>query len=86
MHRINRLGWIDSKQLASNGVLKPCSAPQCGGFTLEAELGIPKNRVAEPEFLGWEVKQHAVTSFARAAPVPHITAVEAAERILEGVA
>ena len=66
LHRINRLGWIDSKQLASNGVLKPCSAPQCGGFTLEAELGIPKNSVAEPDFLGWEVKQHAVTSFARA--------------------
>lgn len=64
--RINRLGWIDSKQLDSHGALKPCLAPQCGGFTLEAELGIPKNSVAEPDFLGWEVKQHSVTNFARA--------------------
>jgi hypothetical protein len=66
LHRINRLGWIDSKQLGSDGALKPCLAPQCGGFTLEAELGIPKNSVAEPDFLGWEVKQHSVTNFARA--------------------
>ena len=66
LHRINRLGWIDSKQLDSDGALKPCLAPQCGGFTLEAELGIPKNSVAEPDFLGWEVKQHSVTNFSRA--------------------
>lgn len=66
LHRINQLGWIDSVQLDSNGNRKPCLAPQCGGFTLEAELGIPKNSVAEPDFLGWEVKQHSVTDFARA--------------------
>ncbi|MGB7749038.1 MAG: MvaI/BcnI family restriction endonuclease [Verrucomicrobiia bacterium] len=66
LHRVNQLGWIDSKQLDSDGALKPCLAPQCGGFTLEAELGIPKNSSAEPDFLGWEVKQHSVTSFARA--------------------
>lgn len=66
LHRINRLGWIDSKQLDSDGTLKPCMAPQCGGFTLEAELRIAKNSVAEPDFLGWEVKQHSVTNFVRA--------------------
>ncbi len=60
LRRINRLGWIDSKQLDSAGQLRPCNAPQCGGFTLEAELGIPKNSDAEPDFLGWEVKQHSV--------------------------
>jgi hypothetical protein len=65
LHRINRLGWIDSKQLDSDGSFRPCLAPQCGGFTLEAELGIPKNSIAEPDFLGWEVKQHLVTSFER---------------------
>ena len=65
LRRINRLGWIDSKQLDSDGVLKPCLAPQCGGFTLEAELDIPKNSAAEPDFLGWEVKQHSVKSFKR---------------------
>lgn len=61
--RINRLGWIDSKQLGADGRLGPCNAPQCGGFTLEAELGIPKNSEAEPDFLGWEVKQYAVSNF-----------------------
>lgn len=61
--RIHRLGWIDSKQLDSHGQLKPCKAPQCGGFTLEAELGIPKNSASEPDYLGWEVKQHSVSNF-----------------------
>jgi hypothetical protein len=61
--RIHRLGWIDSKQLDTEGRLRPCHAPQCGGFTLEAELGIPKNSKGEPDFLGWEVKQYAVKKF-----------------------
>jgi len=65
LRRINQLGWIDSKQLHSDGHLRTCQAPQCGGFTLEAELGIPKNSTAEPDYLGWEVKQHAVTNFQR---------------------
>lgn len=65
LRRIHQLRWIDSKQLGSNGVVKPCTAPQCGGFTLEAELGIPKNSDTGPDFLGWEVKQHAVPDFAR---------------------
>jgi hypothetical protein len=63
--RIHRLGWIDSKQLGSDGRLKACNAPQCGGFTLEAELGIPKNSAAEPDYLGWEVKQYSVDDFDR---------------------
>jgi hypothetical protein len=63
--RINRLGWIASKQLGADGRISPCNAPQCGGFTLEAELGIPKNSSAEPDFLGWEVKQHSVSNFER---------------------
>lgn len=65
LHRINRLGWIDSKQRSSDGTVRPCNASQCGGFTLEAELGISKNSYSEPDFLGWEVKQHSVSSFAR---------------------
>jgi hypothetical protein len=65
MGRIHRLGWIDSKQLDSNRELKPCNAPQCGGYTLEAELGISKNSSAEPDFLGWEIKQYKVSDFDR---------------------
>ena len=71
--RVHRLGWIDSKQLDSSGQLKSCNAPQCGGFTLEAELGIPKNSAAEPDFLGWEVKQYAVDDFDRIESAKPIT-------------
>jgi MvaI/BcnI restriction endonuclease family len=63
VEQIHQLGWIDSKQLDSSGELKPCNAPQCGGFTLEAEFGIPKNSEAEPDFFGWELKQYAVEDF-----------------------
>ena len=65
LHRIHELGWIKSKQLDSAGIIKPCNAPQCGGFTLEAELRIPKNSDAEPDYMGWEVKQHKVSNFLR---------------------
>ena len=65
LNRIHALGWIDSKQLDSHGILKPCNAPQCGGFTLEAEFKIPKNSKAEPDYHGWEIKQHAVSNFDR---------------------
>jgi MvaI/BcnI restriction endonuclease family len=65
LRRINQKDWIDSKQLDRDGIVKPCSAQNCGGFTLEAELGIPKNSEAEPDFLGWEVKQYAVDDFDR---------------------
>lgn len=65
LRAIHEKRWIDSKQLNSHGHLEPCTAPQCGGFTLEAELGIPKNSKSEPDFLGYEVKQHGVTNFDR---------------------
>ncbi len=73
LRNICEKGWIDSKQLDKDGVLKPCAAPQCGGFTLEAELGVPKNSDAEPDFLGWEIKQHAVSSFDKPASGASIT-------------
>lgn len=73
LSRVHSLGWIDSKQLDSDGQLKPCTAPQCGGFTLEAELGIPKNSSGEPDFLGWEVKQFAVEDFERIESAKPIT-------------
>jgi MvaI/BcnI restriction endonuclease family len=62
LRRIHRKGWIESKQLDNKGLLLPCNAPQCGGLTLEAELGIPKNSRSEPDFHGWEIKQHNVLS------------------------
>jgi hypothetical protein len=65
LRRVHNKGWINSKQLSENGKILPCNAPQCGGFTLEAELGIPKNSRSEPDMYGWEIKQHSVTNFER---------------------
>jgi hypothetical protein len=59
--RIAGLGWINSKRLSSKGELLPCEASNCGGYTLEAELGIRPNGFSDPDFHGWEIKQHAVT-------------------------
>lgn len=62
--RIHQLGWIKSKRLDRLGNLMACEAPNCGGYTLEAELGITPNGYSEPDFLGWEVKQFGVANFA----------------------
>jgi len=65
LSRINRLGWIKSKRLDSIGNFVTCEAPNCGGYTLEAELGIKPNGFSEPDYLGWEVKQFGVANFAK---------------------
>jgi hypothetical protein len=63
LSRIHQLGWIDSKRLDSNGNVLPCRSSNCGGYTLEAELGVTPNGYAEPDFMGWEIKQFGVTKF-----------------------
>lgn len=60
---IHRRGWIDSVRLGGNGVARPYSAANGGGYTLEAQLGISPNGHSDPDYLGWEIKQHGVTSF-----------------------
>jgi hypothetical protein len=60
---IHQLGWIRSKSLGKNGIIVPCESSQCGGYTLEAELGIIRNSLAEPDYLGWEVKNFGVKNF-----------------------
>lgn len=67
LREIHLLGWVKSRRLDSQGSELPCERPNCGGYTLEALLGIRPNGYAEPDFLGWEVKQYGVTSFASAA-------------------
>jgi hypothetical protein len=67
MLRIHNLNWIDSKRLSSKGEILPCRAPNCGGYTLEAELGVIPNGYSEPDYLGWEIKQFGVSNFERIA-------------------
>ena len=63
LRRIHNLEWINSKRLDGHGNLLPCVSSNCGGYTLEAELGIRPNGFSEPDYLGWEVKQFAVRNF-----------------------
>lgn len=63
--RIHREGWIAAKRLRMDGSVVPCRGANCGGHTLEAELGVPANSRAAPDYLGYEVKQHQVTDFSR---------------------
>ncbi len=65
LKQIHLRGWIDSRRLNAAGNLIPCTAPQCGGYTLEAELGITPNGYSEPDYLGWEIKQFHVKNFIR---------------------
>lgn len=60
---VYRKGWIDAKRLVAGGKIVPCNGTNCGGFTLEAELGVEENGAAEPDFLGWEIKQHATPNY-----------------------
>ena len=63
LNRIYNLGWVISKRLDSDGNILPCRSPNCGGYTLEAELGVTPNGYSEPDFMGWEVKQFGVKRF-----------------------
>ncbi len=68
---IHRMQWLPAKRLSA-GVLVDCKGPNCGGYTLEAALGVSANGLSEPDFLGWEVKQHGVSRF-DAPPTGRIT-------------
>ena len=61
--RIHKLEWIPSQKLSRMGAKLPYAARNGGGYTLEAELGICPNGDAEPDFMGWEVKQFGVRNF-----------------------
>ncbi len=63
LRRIYRMHWIASQKLAADGTKALYAARNGGGYTLEAELGITPNGYAEPDFLGWEVKQFGVRDF-----------------------
>lgn len=64
LRRIHSLGWLDPVYLEKDGGFRPCRGTNCGGVTLESHLGIMANGYSEPDFHGWEVKQHNVGSWA----------------------
>jgi hypothetical protein len=60
---IYKKGWIAGQRLKGTGELIEYYAPNAGGYTLEAELGILPQGFAVPDYMGWEVKQHTVSNF-----------------------
>ena len=64
LRRIADRDWIPSKRLDGEGNILPCNSRNCGGYTLEAELGIRPNGRSEPDYDGWEVKQFEVGNLA----------------------
>lgn len=73
LRRIWQLQWIASQKLATDGTKTSYSARNGGGYTLEAELGITPNSYAEPDFMGWEVKQYGVRDFVSFRPMSPVT-------------
>lgn len=73
LSRIYRLQWIASQKLAADGTKAHYAARNGGGYTLEAELGITPNGYAEPDFMGWEVKQYGVSDFVTFKPKSPVT-------------
>jgi hypothetical protein len=73
LRRIYELQWIMSQKLAADGAKTPYAARNGGGYTLEAELGITPNGYAEPDFMGWEVKQYGVGDFLTYRPKSPVT-------------
>lgn len=65
--------WIPSQKLAFDGTKASYAARNGGGYTLEAELGIAPNSYAEPDFMGWEVKQYGVRDFVSFRPKSPVT-------------
>lgn len=63
LRRIHLAGPILSKKLGRDGIAKAYTAKNGGGYTLEAELGVVPNGIAEPDFHGWEIKQFGVKKF-----------------------
>jgi len=70
LREIHELGWVSSHRLTADMELIDYKAANGGGYTLEALLGISPNGFAEPDYLGWEVKQFGVNRFPRSGAKP----------------
>jgi hypothetical protein len=73
LREIHLEGWIASQKLGASGTPQPYAARNGGGYTLEARLGISANGFAEPDYLGWEIKQFGVKDLARPVAKSQIT-------------
>jgi hypothetical protein len=71
LREIHRTGPHSSKRLYANGEIKPYTARNGGGYTLEALLGIAPNSRAEPDYMGWEIKAYTKSRVTLMTPEPN---------------
>lgn len=67
---IHMMQWVAGQKFHSGIGPVPYKAANGGGYTLESLLEISPNGVADPDYLGWEVKQFAVSKFPRKGAKP----------------
>ncbi len=73
LRRIYQQQWVPSQKLGRGGIKQPYAARNGGGYTLEAELGVQANGNADPDFMGWEIKQYGVNDFKNFRPKSPVT-------------
>ncbi len=71
LREIHQTGPHSSKRMYSDGTVKPYTARNGGGYTLEALLGIAPNSRAEPDYMGWEIKAYTKSRVTLMTPEPN---------------
>lgn len=67
---IFRAGWHRSCRLDKHGDVIDYKAPNAGGYTLEALLGIIPNGISKPDFMEWEIKTFSSERITLMTPEP----------------
>lgn len=70
LRQIHLSGFLSSRRRNIAGEVIDYKAPNGGGYTLEALLGITPNGDAEPDYLGWEIKAHSQSRITLLTPEP----------------
>ncbi len=65
LKKVSNIGWINATRMNGDGKIIPCKGVNCGGYTLEAQLGIKNNGISEPDIYGWEIKQFNCSNLER---------------------
>ncbi|MGE4272811.1 MAG: MvaI/BcnI family restriction endonuclease [Desulfitobacterium sp.] len=63
-------GWIAGCRMNNQGIIVDYNAPNAGGYTLEANMGIIPNGRSEPDWKGWEVKAYTSNRITLMTPEP----------------
>lgn len=73
LRHVIELGPSFGRKLSKFGTVEPYSAPNAGGYTLEALLGVSPNGVPLPDYLDWEIKAHKVQRLDKPVSVGRLT-------------